>query len=145
MLKYSKIIMWAYSWEKDSKNGAAVTSLTTNTPLIQLWCAQSKLNKDEICCSNIHLWYVECRYTTKSLIEITPCAKKVIFITEFAIWCKNSPFYEVNKIFQKRLCAWRNFKIIFSRPLFIIIFRMKILSSGPYSILRVKMMYDSVK
>ena len=32
-------------------------------------------------------------------------------------------------------CAWRNFKIFFSRPLFIIIFWTKILFSGPYSIL----------
>ena len=32
-------------------------------------------------------------------------------------------------------CAWKNFKIIFSRPLFIITFRTKILFSGPYSIL----------
>ena len=76
-----------------------------------------------------------CRYTTKSFVEIPPCAKKVIFITEFAIWCKNPPFYEVKKIFRKRLCAWRNFKINFSRLLFIIIFSTKILFSGPYSIL----------
>ena len=32
-------------------------------------------------------------------------------------------------------CAWRNFKNIFSRLLFIINFRMKILISDPYSIL----------
>ena len=51
--------------------------------------------------------------------------KKVIFITEFAIWCKNPPFYEVKTIFQKRVCAWNNFKIFFSRPLFIIIFKTK--------------------
>ena len=30
-------------------------SLTPNTPLIQLWCARSKLNMDEICSLNIHL------------------------------------------------------------------------------------------
>ena len=33
--------------------------LTHNTPLIQLWCAQSKLNMEEICSLNIHLWYVD--------------------------------------------------------------------------------------
>ena len=33
--------------------------LTPNTPLIQLWCARSKLNMDEICSLNIHLWYVD--------------------------------------------------------------------------------------
>ena len=61
-------------------------------------------------------------------------AKKVISIIEFIILCKNPPFYELNKIFQKRLFAWR-FKIISSRPLFAIIFMTKILISGPYSIL----------
>ena len=30
-------------------------ALTPNMPLIQLWCAQSKLNMDEICILNIHL------------------------------------------------------------------------------------------
>ena len=34
-------------------------SLTPNRPLIQLWCARSKLNMDEICSLNIHLWYVD--------------------------------------------------------------------------------------
>ena len=29
--------------------------LTPNRPLIQLWCARSKLNMDEICSLNIHL------------------------------------------------------------------------------------------
>ena len=29
--------------------------LTPNMPLIQLWCARSKLNMDEICSLNIHL------------------------------------------------------------------------------------------
>ena len=33
--------------------------LTPNRSLIQLWCAQSKLNMDEICSLNIHLWYVD--------------------------------------------------------------------------------------
>ena len=49
-----------------------------------------------------------CKNTTKSFIEIPPWAKKVIFITEFSIWCKNPPFYEVKKFFHKWLCAWRN-------------------------------------
>jgi hypothetical protein len=34
-------------------------SLTPNTTLIQLWCARSKLNMDEICSLNIHLWYID--------------------------------------------------------------------------------------
>ena len=34
-----------------------------------------------------------------SMLEFPPCAKEVIFITEFTILCKNPPFYEVKKIF----------------------------------------------
>ena len=34
-------------------------NLTPNRPLIQLWCARSKLNMDEICSLNIHLSYVD--------------------------------------------------------------------------------------
>ena len=45
--------------------------------------------------------------------EIPQCKKKVIFLTE------------VNLILPKRLCTWRNFKNIFSRPLFTIIFKSK--------------------
>ena len=33
--------------------------LTLDTPLIRLWCPRSKLNMDEICSLNIHLWYVD--------------------------------------------------------------------------------------
>ena len=36
-------------------NKVAAAYLTPNTPLIQLWCARSKLNMDEICSLNIHL------------------------------------------------------------------------------------------
>jgi len=43
------------------------------------------------------------------------------------------------------LPAWRDFKINFSRPLFTIIFRPKIVFLDTDSILRVKTMYDSVK
>ena len=52
---------------------------------------------------------------------------------------EKKPFYlrpkSSKSIYQKTACEWRNFKIIFSTPLFIIIFRTKILFSGPYSIL----------
>ena len=41
--------------------------------------------------------------------------------------------------------AWRDFKIIFSRPLFTIIFRPKMVFLITDSILRVKLMYESVK
>ena len=43
------------------------------------------------------------------------------------------------------LPAWRDFKILFSRPLFTIIFRPKMEFLGTDSILRVKIMYESVK
>ena len=50
-----------------------------------------------------------------------------LVFTEFAVLCKNPPFYEVKKIFRKRFWAWKNFKNIFSRPLFTVLFRPKIL------------------
>ena len=43
------------------------------------------------------------------------------------------------------LPAWRDFKINFSRPLFTIIFRPKIVFLDTDSILRVKPMYEAVK
>ena len=46
---------------------------------------------------------------------------------------------------NNHLPAWRDFKIIFSRPLFTIIFRQKIIFLDTDSILRVKTMYKSVK
>ena len=38
-----------------NNNGMRFRHLTPNRPLIQLWCARSKLNMDEICSLNIHL------------------------------------------------------------------------------------------
>ena len=43
------------------------------------------------------------------------------------------------------LPAWRDFKINFSRPLFTVIFRPKMVFLVPDSILRVTPMYESVK
>ena len=54
-----------------------------------------------------------CTYITKKIIEIPPCAKKVIFSTEFVLLDLNPHFYEVNQEVWKRPCAWRNFKNIF--------------------------------
>ena len=54
-----------------------------------------------------------CTYITKKFIEIPPCAKKVIFSTEFVLLDLNPHFYEVNQEVWKRPCAWRNFKNIF--------------------------------
>ena len=46
---------------------------------------------------------------------------------------------------KKNLLAWKDFKIDFSRPLFTIIFRPKIVFLNTDSISRVKIMYESVK
>ena len=43
------------------------------------------------------------------------------------------------------LSTWRNFKISFSRPLFIIIFRPKMVFVDTDSILKIKTIYESVK
>ena len=43
------------------------------------------------------------------------------------------------------LPVWRDFKIIFCRPLFTIIFRPKMVFLGTDSILRAKPVYESVK
>jgi hypothetical protein len=34
-------------------------------------------------------------------MEFYPCGKEVIFITEFALLCKNQPFYEVKRFSKK--------------------------------------------
>ena len=69
---------------------------------------------------------------------------KMIFVTEFVIFCKNSPFYELVLILPQRLCEWRNFKNNFSRSLFTIIFRPKIVILDTYSILSRYTKYKSV-
>ena len=51
----------------------------------------------------------------------------------------------LEKFILKSLHAWRNFKNIFSRPPFTIIFRPRIVFLNTDSILRVKTMYESVK
>ena len=82
-------------------------------------------------------FYLSFRYTDNTKIFLwNPfnAQIKVIFVTEFAI-CKNAPFYEVNQSVWKWLCVWRDFKKIFPRPLFTIIFRQKILISCTYSVL----------
>ena len=81
----------------------------------------------------------------KANAVMRPSKVTIIFDTEFVILGKNPCCYEINQWVQKWLCAWRKFKNIFSRPLFTIIFRPKILILGTDSILRVKTMYESVK
>ena len=62
-----------------------IIQLTPNRPLIQLWCARSKLNMNEICSLNIHLWYVD--IPQKVLLKSLHAQKKAIFITEFLTLC----------------------------------------------------------
>ena len=54
---------------------------------------------------------------------------------------------QITKFSNKNNClpAWKDFKINFSRPLFTIIFRQKMVFLNTDSILRVKPMYESVK
>ena len=82
--------------------------LTPNTPLIHTLFTCSKWNMDD--------WYglkvslIISTYITQNFLEIPPCAKNVIWITEFGIQWKNPPFSEVNLNSANKLCAWRNFK-----------------------------------
>ena len=46
--------------------------------------------------------------------DIPPFTKKVIFVPEFVILCKNPPFYEVNLLLTKKGFAHRGF--FFSTP-----------------------------
>jgi hypothetical protein len=67
--------------------------LTPNTPLIHTLFTFSKLNMDDFSVPAGPLGYVD------NMHEVDPCAKEVIFIPEFALLCKNPPFFEVKKIF----------------------------------------------
>jgi hypothetical protein len=49
------------------------------------------------------LGFLNCTYITKVFIEIPPCAKKVIFITEFVFLDLYPHFYEVNQGSEKGL------------------------------------------
>ena len=103
-------------------------SLTHYSPLIQPSVTRSKWNMDEICGLKFHfLCYVYIQH--KNFIDIPPCTKNVIFITEFAILGKILPFYEVREI----ILRMEEFQKKFSRQLFTNIFRPKMLIK--YSIL----------
>ena len=64
--------------------------------------------------------------------------------TYFSLLQKSAQNYKVSNK-NNYLPAWRDFKINFSRPLFTIIFRPKMVFLDTDSILRVKPMYESVK
>ena len=65
----------------------------------------------------------------------------------FALLLKGKIFAQNHKFINKNnyLPAWRDFKINFSRPLFTIIFKPKMVFLNTDPILRVKTMYESVK
>ena len=49
----------------------------------------------------------------QTFFEIPPCAKHVIFISEFDNFGKNPPLYDIKNISEISACAWRNFQFIF--------------------------------
>ena len=49
---------------------------------------------NEICGLKFHLLYVD--MPQDFFLEISPCANRVIFVTEFELLTKTPPFYEVN-------------------------------------------------
>ena len=61
----------------------------------------------------------------------------------FSLLLKSAQNHKFSNI-NNYLPAWRDFKNIFSRPLFTIIFRPKILILDTYSILSTKTKYESV-
>ena len=65
---------------------------------------------DEICSLNIHLWYVG--IPQKVLLKSLHAQRRSFFFTEFAIWCKNPPFYEVKK-YPKKALGMEEFQNIF--------------------------------
>ena len=69
--------------------------LTPNAPLIHTSFTYRKLNMDEIFGLKFYLLCVQT--SQKIFIEIPPCAKKVIFSTEFVLLDLNPHFYEVNQ------------------------------------------------
>ena len=69
--------------------------LTHSMLVIHPSFTQSKWNMGEICGLKFHLFHA---YTSHFfIIEIPPCARNVIFITEFAILSKSPPFYFIRK------------------------------------------------
>ena len=59
MRSHRKFYIYRCNFKKDVFSELVCKILTPNTPLIQLWCARSKLDMDETCSLNIQLWYVD--------------------------------------------------------------------------------------
>ena len=70
----------------------------------------------------------------------SPCSITWIYLIERGSFGQKYKFSNKNDM----VSAWRNFKNIFSRPLFTIIFRTGILKFHPYSILTVDTMVEFV-
>ena len=66
-------------------------------------------------------------HMAKNISDFPPCGKIVIVVTEFVIFCKTQPFYEIIRM--------EEFQKYFFRPLFTIIFRPKIEILGTDSIM----------
>ena len=74
-------------------------------------------------------------WTTKIFFWNPSMRKKGHFYYWICNFVQKSSFLWSKKNYLKMACAWRNFKNIFSRPLFTIIFRPEMLKFHPYSIL----------
>ena len=70
-----------------------------------------KLESRQIFCSN--RWIRSSKYGKKNISDFPPCGKRVIFVTEFVIFCKTPPFCEVKWIRRKWLPHWGISKIFF--------------------------------
>jgi hypothetical protein len=57
--------------------------------------------------------FIICRYATRFVFEIPPCAHPVIFVTEFVILIKTPPLFEVNSFNRKWLVHGGISKIFF--------------------------------
>jgi hypothetical protein len=66
-----------------------------------------------------------CRYATRFLGEIPPCAHNVIFVTEFVLLIKTPPFYDVNSFKVENNLCMEEFQKQNYRPLFTIILDQK--------------------
>ena len=60
-----------------------------------------KLESRQNFCSN--RWIGSCTYGKKNISDFPPCGKMVIVVTEFVIFCKTRPFYEIKWIRRKWL------------------------------------------
>ena len=107
-------------------------ALTHSIWEIQPWFMYSKWNMGEIYGLNLHLSY---SHTPQDFFFWNSSMSN---IGNFYYWIcnfvKKSSFLWSKMNYKKMACAWRNFKIFFSRPLFTIIFRPKTLILCTYSI-----------